>query len=258
MIKMIIREHKEHFICISQADHAHLSGEILKHLDAVYFEHTPYQDSVIYAAYQHDIGWDMFDRQPFWNDKINQPYSFTDFPVIPKIVLYTHGINKVQENDSYAALLCSEHYKRFLADSSLPEAKAFVHEETKRQERLISTLNDFDNENFVADYTLLQFSDLLSLFICMHEAGSTDQDLHPFFKEGLSLSNNASALPSAYSISWADKETISMKPFPFSSAVPITLKYKNIPKIMIQQQGLMDAYKHASGLSETYRIQPGE
>ncbi|WP_080875593.1 DUF3891 family protein [Oceanobacillus timonensis] len=253
---MIIRDQGEHFIFISQVDHALLSGEMLKQLDPVYFNHTSYQDAVIYAAYQHDSGWEAFDRQPFWNDKANQPYSFMDFPVIPKTVLYTHGINQVQEQDSYAALLCSEHYKHFLAEVSVKEAKNFVQQEAERQESLISTMKDFDKKQFAADYTLLQFSDTLSLFVCLNEAGAADKDLHPFFKNGLAISNNASDLPSAFSISWADTETISMDPFPFSSVFAIVLKYKSISKTDIQQQGLIDAYEHASVLSKTIWVKP--
>ncbi|MFD1065071.1 DUF3891 family protein [Oceanobacillus locisalsi] len=253
---MIIRDQGEHFIFISQVDHALLSGEMLEQLAPVYFEHTPYKDAVIYAAYQHDSGWEAFDRQPFWNDQANQPYSFMDFPVIPKTVLYTHGINMVQEQNNYAALLCSEHYKQFLTEVTAEEAKTFVQQEAARQEWLISMMKDFDKEQFAADYALLQFSDTLSLFVCLNEAGAADEDLHPFFRKGLAVSNNASALPSAFSISWADTETVTMDPFPFSSAFAIVLKYKRIPKTNIQQQGLIDAYEQASVLSKTIWIKP--
>lgn len=251
---MIIRNQDEHFIFIAQPDHALLSGEFLKHLDSSYLEHAPYKDSVIYAAYQHDCGWKAFDKQPFWNDQINQPYSFIDFPTIPKTVLYTQGIQQVQEKDSYAALLCSEHYKRFLIKSSLPEAEAFVQQEAKRQEWLISTMKDFDKQSFEADYTLLQFSDNLSLFVCMNEAGAADKDLHPFFKEGLSLSNSASKLPSDYSIGWTGRDAIAIDPFPFSSDFSVTLTYKCVQKAAIQQQGLIAAYEHAPILAETIWI----
>ena len=256
MIKMIIRDQSEHFIFIAQVDHALLSGEILKQLDSIYLGHAPCRDSVIYAAYQHDRGWEAFDRQPFWNDQANLPYSFIDFPIIPKTVLYTFGINEVQERDSYAALLCSEHYKRFLLKSALPEAKAFVQQEARRQEWLISTIKDFDKEAFEADYTLLKFSDNLSLFVCMNEAGAADKDLHPFFKEGLSVSNNASSLPSAYSIGWTDTQIISMDPFPFLTSFPLSLQYKNIKKTTIQKQGLVNAYEHAPVLSQTVWVKP--
>ncbi|WP_244445053.1 DUF3891 family protein [Oceanobacillus jeddahense] len=254
MINMIIREQNEHFTCIAQVDHAFLSGEMLKHLNTVYFEHAPYKDSVIYAAYQHDCGWDAFDRQPFWNDQKDLPYSFIDFPPIPKTVLYTHGIQQVQKKDSYAALLCSEHYKRFLVNSSLLEAKTFVQQEAERQEWLISKMGHFNQDRFEMDYTLLQFSDNLSLFVCMNEPGAADKDLHPFFKEGLSVSNTTAALPSDYSISWTDTKTVTMDPFPFSSDFSITLPYKSISKKSIQQQGIIDAYEHAPVLSQTIWI----
>ncbi|MDM8100336.1 MULTISPECIES: DUF3891 family protein [Oceanobacillus] len=254
MSKMIIRNQNGHFIFITQVDHASVSGEIVKNLASGYFEHTPYKDSVIYAAYQHDCGWEAFDKQPFWNDQANRPYSFIDFPDIPKTVLYTQGIEQVQEKDRYAALLCSEHYKRFLVTSTLPEAKAFVQQEAERQEWLISRMDHFNQATFEMDYTLLQFSDNLSLFACMNEPGAADKDLHPFFKNGISVSNTASSFPSAFSVSWEDKETITMEPFPFSANFPITLLYKSIPKTTIQQQGLMNAYEHASVLSKTIRI----
>ncbi|GIO23338.1 DUF3891 family protein [Oceanobacillus sp. J11TS1] len=256
---MIIREQKEHFIFISQRDHAYISGEFLKQLDPIYLEHSLDKNSVIYAAYQHDSGWEAFDRQPFWNDQANQPYSFIDFPTLPKTVLYTHGIRQVQEKDRYAALLCSEHYKRFLVKSSLPEAKAFVQQEAKRQERVISTMEHFDKDKFKADYTLLQFSDSLSLFICMNQPGAAKKDLHPFFKEGLSVVNTkGSHFPSSYSISWGDMQTITMNPFPFSTDFPVTLKYKHIKKATIKKQGLINAYEDAPVLSQIIWVKPME
>lgn len=255
---MIIRDQNDHFIFISQVDHAFLSGEILKQLHSAYLEHTSYKDSVIYAAYQHDCGWEAFDRQPFWNDQAKQPYSFIDFPPIPKTVLYTQGIQQVQEKDSYASLLCSEHYKRFLTEVPLPEAKAFVQQEAKRQEWLISKMEHFAKDMFEMDYTLLQFADSLSLFMCLNEAGAADKDLHPFFKEGLSLSNTASTLPADYSIGWANAETFTMDPFPFQAAFPLSLQQKRIEKQKIQQHGLIQSYEHAPVSTKTIWMKPIE
>ncbi|GAB2572470.1 DUF3891 family protein [Gracilibacillus alcaliphilus] len=254
---MIVREEGEHFILISQPDHALLSGECLMHLEEVYWGDIVYKDSVIYAAYQHDCGWQAFDQQPFWNDRTNHPYSFIDFPNIPKIVLYTQGIQKIQKKDDYAALLCSKHYQRFLATASFPEARSFVLQEAQRQEQLINNLTYFDHDQLEADFSLLQFSDMLSLFVCMNRPGTTDDHIHSFFKGGISIAVSAvSHFPAKYAISWQDAEHIVMNPFPFSRAFSITLKQKRIAKTDIQQQGLLKAYEQAPLTEQTIWITP--
>src|SRR5690625_1947526 len=115
---MIVREHEDLFIMIEQDNHAYVSGEIMKHWKKRLFKGKAFKSSVDNAIYKHDIGWAHFDKQPFWNDKDNAPYTFVTFPSLPKVVLYTHGINKAEQYDRYAGLLCSEHYKRFLVNNT--------------------------------------------------------------------------------------------------------------------------------------------
>src|SRR5690625_4939597 len=101
--KMIIRENDHSFIMIEQHHHAEISGYLFQQLSERFL--LSKYHSLHYAIVNHDCGWIPFDDMPIWNDVKNQPYSFIDFPISFKTVLYRHGINQVQENDPYAALL---------------------------------------------------------------------------------------------------------------------------------------------------------
>src|SRR5690625_2713457 len=111
---MIIRETKDAYILIEQHHHASISGYLFNQLKSRYKPDTSFIPSISFAIDNHDRGWIPFDYAPIWNDAKNSPFSFIDLPVAIKAVLYKNGINEVHKSDPYAALLCSEHYKRFL------------------------------------------------------------------------------------------------------------------------------------------------
>ncbi|WP_017795509.1 DUF3891 family protein [Oceanobacillus kimchii] len=244
---MIVREREDELILITQDDHAQISGDILDNWNLDHFQGEEWRDSVLYAAYQHDLGWKEFDRQPFWNDVTNQPYTFADFPNVPKTVLYKYGINEVEKVDLYAALLCSEHYKRFLANNTSLEAQAFVEHEETRQERIIGTLPNFNKRLFEFHYGLLQISDNLSLFACMNEPGATGEKQHPFFKKGIPTNHTLHhVLNEQLQINWQNEDTIVMDNFPFDKPFPISIQYKQVSRQKIQQHGLVEAYEQAT------------
>jgi len=172
---MIIREQNNGFIMIKQHDHAQISSKLYQQLPEKFLPKKEYQFEVNYAIEQHDCGWIPFDETPFWNDKANEPYSFTNFPTEPKTVLYEYGINRVEEKYPYAALLCSEHYTRFLRKSMDKTAKNFVQKEQARQERILKQLN-IAKDLWMAHYEILQFFDNLSLYICLNEPGTPHEE----------------------------------------------------------------------------------
>src|SRR5699024_5416414 len=169
-----------------QHDHAQISSKLYQQLPEKFLPKKEYQFEVNYAIEQHDCGWIPFDETPFWNDKANEPHSFTNFPTEPKTVLYEYGINRVEEKYPYAALLCSEHYTRFLRKSMDKTAKNFVQKEQARQERILKQLN-VAKDLWMAHYEILQFFDNLSLYICLNEPGTPHEEEHHFFRKGISL-----------------------------------------------------------------------
>lgn len=242
---MIVRKHDDAFIMIEQDNHAHVSGEIMKHWKDHLFKGNTFKSSVNVAIYKHDIGWAPFDKQPFWNDTDQAPYTFVTFPALPKIVLYTHGINKTEQHDRYAGLLCSEHYKRFLVNNTSEAAQNFIKQEEARQQRIIEATPDYQKELFDFHYGLVQLGDNISLYICLNEPGAAKEEEHHFFKNGIPLAK-ALDLPEKMHLSWEDESAISIDPFPFSKPITFQLKQKEIAKKDISRHGLLDVYKNTA------------
>mgnify|MGYP001207954628 CR=1 FL=1 len=240
---MIVREHEDSFIMIEQDNHAYVSGEIMKHWKENLFKGKAFKSSVDYAIYKHDIGWAPFDKQPFWNDKNKAPHTFVTFPVLPKITLYTDGINKTEQHDRYAGLLCSEHYKRFLANNTSDEAQAFIRQEEERQQRIIDHTPNYKKELFDFHYGLVQLGDNISLYICLNEPGAAKKDEHPFFKDGIPLAAALNLSEKMY-LSWENDAAIITDPFPFHNSVTFRLKQKQLAKKDISRYGLIEAYKN--------------
>ncbi|MGJ9460563.1 DUF3891 family protein [Oceanobacillus sp. CF4.6] len=244
---MIVREHDQHFVLIQQDHHAQISGDILKQWKSDYFHGIELRESVEYAAYQHDHGWKEFDKQPFLNDKEKVPFSFFDFPNLPKIILYKHGIDEVQKVDSYAGMLCSEHYKRFLLNNTSLEAQAFVTYEEMRQQTIIDTRNKFNKRLFEFHYSLLQLADNLSLYICMNEPGAEKQNEHSFFKKGIPTNTTLHEFcKQKIQLRWLNGHTVVMNDFPFEGPIEVTIKQKVIAKDTIATKGLIESYEEAS------------
>ncbi|GAA0603510.1 DUF3891 family protein [Virgibacillus siamensis] len=237
---MIVREHENEFVMIEQDDHAHISGHLLHNWDRNLFHGVPLRKSVEYAVQNHDLGWKMIDKQPFWNDEKEAPYTFVDFPVLPKTVFYKHGIEEVAKNDPYAGLLCSRHYTNFLLDDQSKEAEEFVRSEHKRQKQISESLH-VDNKLYDFHYGLLQFCDSLSLYICLNNPGASKSNEHPFFKYGIPAPDQVFKQDKILS-RWRDKTTIEVDAFPFSAPVNVTINYKKVSRKTISENGLIKSY----------------
>lgn len=241
---MIVRERADEFVMIEQDNHAHVSGEIMKReWKKELYPREELRESVEFAIYHHDHGWQRFDQEPFWNDKKKEPYSFIDFPVMPKTVLYKYGIDAVEKEDPYAGLLCSSHYTRFMERINSEEAKEFVHHEKQRQQRIMASFENFNQQLFQFHFGLLRFGDSISLFICLNEPGASQDKIHPFFRNGIPVSPSLIGfINEKVSLHWEDKQTIVMDEFPFTNPVSIRLKQKRVAKQDIVAYGLLDSY----------------
>jgi hypothetical protein len=243
---MIVRERENEFIMIEQDHHARISGEILSNWEESFFKGKKWKDSVLYAVARHDCGWRLVDRQPFWNDKKQAPYSFIDFPSPAKILVYRSGIDEVESRDRYAALLCSEHYRRFKTGDSSPEANGFLRSEKARKERLVQSMPDFDRRLFEFHYGLLQLCDNLSLYICLNEPGTSKEDEFPFFRSGIPLSDALDVFSKRKMFArWTNACTVGLDEFPLKQPVTIQLKQKTVTKKRISEQGLIQSYLEA-------------
>lgn len=240
---MIVRDRMNEFVMIEQDHHARISGDIFSHWKSGLFKGEKWRESVLYAITNHDCGWKWIDRQPFWNDKKQAPYTFMDFPSPAKTLIYHSGIDEVERRERYAALLCSEHYVHFKQQDESPEAKQFVQFEKARQQRLIESMPDFERPLFDFHYGLLRLCDNLSLYICLNDPGAKKEEEHPFFRNGIPLPGTLDVFSnSVFSVRWMDNLTIGLDEFPLKQPVTVKLKQKAVSKELISKQGLIQSY----------------
>ncbi|PIC76542.1 hypothetical protein CSV74_11135 [Sporosarcina sp. P19] len=243
---MIVREHKKSFSFVQQHHHAHLAEDLMKHWKKEMFPDDQWRHSVLTAIRNHDIGWAPFDEQPFWNDAKSKPFQFTDFPFLPKTVLYRQGIDVVENIDLYAAILCSLHYEQFIQGNNGKEAKLFIEGEQSRRERLRKEVEGFNKELFEKHFALLQLGDNFSLYCCVNEPGVDKANEHIFFRDGIPSPDNFHSLPiGRIEIYFADQHTIKVENYPFSSSFDVEVKQKKVLKKDIEANGLQVAYKEA-------------
>lgn len=254
---MIVRNRMDEFVMIEQDHHARISGEIFSYWKSDYLKSEKLNQSVLYAVTKHDCGWKMIDRQPFWNDKKQAPYTFIDFPSPAKTLIYRSGIDEVERRDQYAALLCSEHYLRFKQEEQSLEAKQFVQFEKSRQQRLIEFISDFEQPLFDFHYGLLQLCDNLSLYICLNEPGAKKEDEFPFFRDGIPLSNALDVFSKRkLHVRWIDDLTIGLDEFPMKQSFTINLNQKTVSKKLIVKQGLIQSYLETPFKTIEIRVAP--
>lgn len=251
---MIVRETNKAFIMIEQHEHARVAANIMTDLKPHLLKRDNFWNSVIYAIEQHDCGWKPFDKEPFWNDKKHAPYTFIDFPLLPKLTLYKQGIDKVEQVNPYAALLCSEHYARFVKHHKIDEVKYFLEQERKRHERIIKTFPHFNQTLFDLHYNLLQFGDNLSLYICLNEPGVSKNQEHSFFREGIPIPTLMQDMAEKrIQVEWKNERTIYLDMFPFIRPIPVTFQQKVVSKEDITTHGLLESY--SSTAFEKVKIQ---
>ena len=250
---MIIYEREHDWVMTPQHHHGLLSGDISQYWKTTFIEGTQKWSEVIFAIAQHDRGWIDLDETPFWNDKVNAPYSFIDFPLLPKLTFYTKGIDEVEKKSPYAGLLCSLHYQSFLVGAKEPAAIEFSRQEKTRQHRLMEQLNllEEDKKELVnLHFLMIQFCDNLSLYLCIQEPGTPKTEEFPWFKDGF---------PEIFPFmdgqkiiaEWLNSKQVSLRPSPLVSPATVSVKVKEVKKANIHNWGIAKAYRDAAWKNRT-------
>lgn len=242
---MIIQEREDSFMMIKQHDHGEISGEIVQCWKEEFFFGMDWKNEVELAIGEHDRGWIEADSSPLWNSEKEKPYSFIDYPMKSKAVIYKKGMDEVQEMSKYASLLCSMHYVSFLQNEMDPAAKQFVTNERNRLHQLIKELGIKGNKNkenlLMSHLKILKFCDNLSLYICLNEPGIEKEKEHPFFRNGFPESfpfaNNQ-----PIHAHWKDHETVTLSVSPLSKELVVNLPFKEVKKREIMLNGILKAY----------------
>ncbi|MGN7312360.1 DUF3891 family protein [Alkalicoccobacillus gibsonii] len=221
---MIIRKQDQMFHCIRQHDHAYISGEIAKH----WIE--PVSESVLTGVYEHDRAWIPLDEKVRVATNQQMPYDFISFPLEWKLAAYTKGVDEVEVHSPYSAFLCSKHYCSFFSGSitSEPGVSEFLTHEENRQQSILNTLEVSPSASERSqDFTLLQFCDDLSLYICMNPPGIRKSDEVSWFKNG--FAQLFPFAPKGIQAEWKTESEIMLEPFPFKESLTLTFSVYELP-----------------------------
>jgi hypothetical protein len=239
---MIIRETKDSFIMIRQHDHAFLSGETIKHLKPSLLKSDSFFNDALYAAYQHDRSWIGLDETPIWNDREKIPFTFSDYPLLPKLAFYKIGVDEIERVNTYASLLCSLHFCSFFSQSEKKDCLVFLTGEARRQMKLKESFPDLDEELLQQHFHILQFSDNLSLYLCLNEPGVGKEDEHPWFRSGFKNTEIFHPDHQPLTARWMNENEVTLDPYPFDKDFHVSLQYKMVSKSLIEEVGIAEAY----------------
>lgn len=212
---MIVREMPEGFLVVRQYDHGKVSGVFARHWAAGFEPYAP----TLYAIAEHDTAWQELDDEVRFDPQTGKPYSFTSYPLAPKLLAYGHGIDRTEAEEPYAAYLCSLHYSSFVRDSREPAAVRFSQREAARREKIQETLPEDWLANVEYNFRLLQLCDDLSLFVCLNEPG---ENTYPWYRNGFRF------MGEKLQPLWRDQRTLSLNPNPFSGPFEVVLPYRLI------------------------------
>jgi len=238
---MIIRETEQYFVMTTQHEHGLFSYKAASHFSShLFLEHYLISD-VLTAIKEHDRGWIRLDDTPIWNDELAAPYSFGEYPLLPKLVMYEKGIDEIEQINKYGALICSMHFSSFkpLRQSKQSECIDFIRTETERQERIKAALSYPDEGIVRRHFKLLQLSDEISLYVCFNHPGVDKANEHPWYKEGFETMIDGQKIHAH----WVSSHEIAISPFIFEQQFTATIQSKHVDKHLINQIGINAAYK---------------
>jgi hypothetical protein len=212
---MIVRERFDFYVLIKQHEHGLISGEFARH----WGEKPLPLEPTLYAIANHDTGWQALDAFVRWNEQTDGPYSFTNYPIKPKLRAYNNGLDFLEAREPYAACLGSMHYASLAGDSE--DEIRFQESEAGRQRKIKSAIDREEADNLGYNFRLLQLCDNLSLFVCLNEPGRND---HPWYRDGFSF-EGTKLRPV-----WEDRHTFGLDPNPFSEPFDLVIPYTLIEK----------------------------
>jgi hypothetical protein len=238
---MIVRSEDGSLILIRQTDHAQVSGLFARHWGNETFARLDPYDSVCLAAAEHDRGWMAWESNPRLNPQTGLPRNFLDLPIDEHYRMYVQGIEEVLEEDLYAGLLVSMHlagiYRSTLArraplaslhkeNPETEKVEAAVHRLGLQQNDLRERLRkrqpaELDEAHVEANYRLLRFFDLLSLYLCTARVAETT--VGPLPTNYLGGETNLVLRP-------LDDRTVVISPYPFrDSVLEVPVEFRAVP-----------------------------
>jgi hypothetical protein len=167
---MLLYEDDHGVVCIGQASHAWVSGQLARRWGNERFAAPDPFDEVCLGAEQHDVGMAEWDLRPDLNPDTGLPRTFLEMPLQTHLELWSAAPDKVLTQSPYAALIVSMHGRALYArrdtgepDSDESEAvAAYVARQDVYQQDLMRNLGE-DPRRAARNQTLVWALDFLSL-----------------------------------------------------------------------------------------------
>jgi hypothetical protein len=160
-------------ICIGQASHAWLSGQLARAWGNARFAPPEPWEEVCLAAEQHDVGWVDWDLAQTLNAETGLPHDFIQADALTRADLWRAAPRKLLTQSRYAALLVSMHCTALYSrrEPTPPVADLLAHHEALQAE-LMEELGE-DPGRARRNQRLLWAWDWLSLAMCLDWAPGT-------------------------------------------------------------------------------------
>ena len=163
---MLVRPDGDSALCIGQASHAWISGQMARAWAEPFEPH----EEVCLAAEQHDVGMAEWDLAPALNPDTGRPLAFTEMPFDVHSGLWLAAPEKLVTTSVYAAALVSLHGTRlYELREPTPEVEDFL----RRQEEFRRGLG-FERSDLEPGSTLVWIWDYLSLAVLLGWVGEVE------------------------------------------------------------------------------------
>ncbi|HYG64466.1 MAG TPA: DUF3891 family protein [Thermoanaerobaculia bacterium] len=205
---MIIVADGSELLCITQPDHAHLSGELMALWRAGGVPEHPRRDDLVFAAREHDNGWREADAAPRWDAARDRPHDFVTIPREDRIAIWERGTARFAGARPYASLLITRHALTLHRDRRGDAAWDDFLGSMDELERALFEETGASPEEVAADYRLIDLADIVSLAACNRWS-------EPFERHGVRGS-------------FADG-TMRLDPLPLAGATTFTVPCRRIP-----------------------------
>lgn len=163
---MLLRPEGDSTLCIGQASHAWISGQMAR----AWAEPFNHHEEVCLAAEQHDVGMTEWDLAPALNPDTGLPYGFTEMPFEMHSSLWLAAPKKLVTTSVVAAALVSLHGTRLY---ELREPTPEVGEYLRKQEEFRQGLG-FDRHELEPGSRLVWIWDYLSLALILGWEGEVE------------------------------------------------------------------------------------
>lgn len=160
---MIVRRHQDHWLLISQPDHAALSAMIMTQWTADGLPSHPRRNIILLATREHDAGWADVDVAPIVDTTSGQILDFVHAPDAIRQSVWPRSVARLAD-EPYAAALVAQHALHVYRDNRVQAAWApfFAQMDALRDEHLAKSGHSLDT--LTADYQFVRLGDLVSLF----------------------------------------------------------------------------------------------